>query len=71
MSCSACTLHTPNGDRIRKARHRKITHEQLHLRAGMSRDVLHKFEAGSHDPPLYALPRIARVLDVPITDLVG
>ncbi|GHA95681.1 hypothetical protein GCM10010330_57340 [Streptomyces tendae] len=60
------------GDRIRTARRaRRISQEQLHLRAGISRNVLQKIESGRHNPTYFTLLRIARVLDVPLRDLVG
>lgn len=60
------------GDRIRTARHQqRITQERLYLAAGISRDVLQRIEAGQHNPTLFTLLRIARVLDVPLRDLVG
>lgn len=59
------------GDRIREARkQQKVTQEQLYLRAGISRDVLQRIEAGQHNPTLYTLLRLARVLDTPLADLV-
>ncbi|MBX9392296.1 helix-turn-helix domain-containing protein [Streptomyces sp. TRM72054] len=59
------------GDRIRTERsRRKLTQEQLHLNAGISRDVLQRIEAGRHNPTFFTLLRIARVLDVPLADLV-
>ncbi|MFE6634636.1 helix-turn-helix domain-containing protein [Streptomyces tendae] len=59
------------GDRIRTARRaRRISQEQLHLRAGISRNVLQKIESGRQNPTLFTLLRIARVLDVPLADLV-
>ncbi|CAL9595359.1 helix-turn-helix domain-containing protein [Streptomyces sp. enrichment culture] len=59
------------GDRVRAARHdRKISQEQLHLRAGVSRDVLQKIESGRQNPTYFTLLRIARVLEVPLSDLI-
>lgn len=59
------------GERIRAERlARKITQEQLHLRAGLSRNVLQKIESGRQNPTYFTLLRIARVLDVPLADLV-
>jgi transcriptional regulator with XRE-family HTH domain len=60
------------GDRIRGERRRqRITQERLYLDAGISRDILQRIEAGQHNPTLYTLLRIARVLGVPLRDLVG
>ncbi|AQS70828.1 helix-turn-helix domain-containing protein [Streptomyces pactum] len=59
------------GERIRAERERKkITQERLHLGAGISRNVLQLIESGRHNPTLFTLLRIARVLDVPLADLV-
>ncbi|WP_435279372.1 helix-turn-helix domain-containing protein [Streptomyces sp. 1222.5] len=59
------------GDRIRTERNRLgYTQERLFLGAGISRDVLQRIEAGGHNPTLHTLLRIARVLDVPLADLV-
>jgi transcriptional regulator with XRE-family HTH domain len=59
------------GDRIRTERRRQnLTQERLHLAAGISRDVLQQIEAGRHNPTLFTLLRIARVLDVPLADLL-
>jgi XRE family aerobic/anaerobic benzoate catabolism transcriptional regulator len=59
------------GDRIRAARARQhVTQERLYLDAGISRNVLQLIEAGQHNPTFHTLLRIARVLDVPLRDLV-
>lgn len=59
------------GDRIRAERARRhLTQEDLYLGAGISRDVLQRMEAGRHNPTLFTLLRIARVLEVPLSDLV-
>ena len=59
------------GDRIREERTRlRYTQEHLYLGAGISRDVLQRIESGRHNPTLYTLLRIARVLDMPLSDLV-
>jgi transcriptional regulator with XRE-family HTH domain len=59
------------GERIRLARHRRrLTQEDLYLRAGISRDVLQRIEAGRHNPTLYTLLRISQVLEMPLADLV-
>lgn len=59
------------GERIRAERERKkITQERLFLGAGISRNVLQLIESGRHNPTLFTLLRIARVLDVPLADLV-
>ncbi|MEV7793438.1 helix-turn-helix transcriptional regulator [Streptomyces sp. NPDC087512] len=59
------------GERIRtERRRRQITQEHLHLSAGISRDVLQRIESGRHNPTYFTLLRIARVLNVPLADLV-
>ncbi|MFD4257088.1 helix-turn-helix domain-containing protein [Streptomyces sp. NPDC058534] len=59
------------GERIRTERHdRKISQERLYLGAGISRDVLQRIESGRHNPTFHTLHRIARVLDMPLSDLV-
>lgn len=59
------------GDRIRAERtRRRITQEELHLGAGISRNVLQRIESGRHNPTFHTLLRIARVLDVPLAELV-
>lgn len=60
------------GDRIRATRKlRDMTQEQLHLAAGISRWALQAIEAGRGNPRVNTLLRIARVLDVPLAELVG
>ncbi|NJP70058.1 helix-turn-helix transcriptional regulator [Streptomyces sp. C1-2] len=76
-------MHTPDddawlhersrvlGERIRLARQRQsLTQEDLYLRAGISRDVMQRIEAGRHNPTLYTLLRISQALDTPLADLV-
>ncbi|MET9149462.1 helix-turn-helix transcriptional regulator [Streptomyces sp. NPDC004042] len=59
------------GSRIRAERNRRhMSQERLHLEAGISRDVLQRIESGRHNTTLFTLLRIARVLDVPLADLV-
>jgi transcriptional regulator with XRE-family HTH domain len=59
------------GERIRAERQRRrISQEDLHLGAGISRDVLQRIESGRHNTTFHTLLRIARVLDVPLADLV-
>lgn len=60
------------GERIRAEREqRRISQEHLHLHAGISRNVLQLIESGRHNPTYFTLLRIARVLDVPLADLVS
>ncbi len=59
------------GDNIRTERiRRNLTQERLHLDAGLSRWAVQEVEAGRSNPSLVTLLRIARVLDVPLADLV-
>ncbi|NUS79135.1 MAG: helix-turn-helix transcriptional regulator [Streptomyces sp.] len=59
------------GERIRTERRRQhISQETLYLGAGISRDVLQRIESGRHNTTLFTLLRIARVLDMPLADLV-
>ncbi|MEV6124466.1 helix-turn-helix transcriptional regulator [Streptomyces sp. NPDC052077] len=59
------------GERIRTERRRqRVTQEHLYLGAGISRAVLQGIEAGRQNPTFHTLLKIARVLDVPLSDLV-
>lgn len=59
------------GDRVRAERLRQnLTQEAVYLAAGISRYTLQRVEAGA-DMKLSTLLRIARVLAVPVTTLVG
>lgn len=59
------------GARIVAARvERGITQRQLALMTGTSRSYLWKIETGAADVGLDVLIRIARALDVPVSDLI-
>ena len=59
------------GTRIRAERlHQNLTQERLYLAAGISRWSLQEIEAGRSNPTARTLLRIARVLGVPLADLV-
>lgn len=60
------------GDRLRETRlHRNLTQETLADQAEVGRSTLQMIEAGVPDAPrLSALWRIARVLDVPVHELL-
>lgn len=59
------------GARIRAERiHQNLTQERLYLAAGISRWSLQEIEAGRGNPTAATLLRIARVLGVPLADLV-
>jgi transcriptional regulator with XRE-family HTH domain len=52
-------------------RHRGMTQEALATRAGVSRAYLSRLEMGRHDPPLSRLRKLAKVLKVPVAELLG
>lgn len=59
------------GDRIRERRtHQNLTQEQLADFAAVSRDTIQRIEGGQNDAKISYLWKIARVLDVPLADLV-
>ncbi|MFD9107124.1 helix-turn-helix transcriptional regulator [Streptomyces bottropensis] len=59
------------GRRVEAERVRQnLTQEALYLAARVDRRTLQNLEAGSANPTLGTLSRIAYVLDVPISDLV-
>ncbi|MET9705384.1 helix-turn-helix transcriptional regulator [Streptomyces griseus] len=59
------------GDRIRERRMQcDLTQEGLAHEAEVSRDTVHRIERGLIDPRISYLWRIARVLGVPLSDLV-
>jgi transcriptional regulator with XRE-family HTH domain len=50
---------------------RDLTQEQLAVKAGLSRIYMAKLEQGQHDPALSTLVRLAKVLRVSVTELLG
>ncbi|HEY6972913.1 MAG TPA: helix-turn-helix transcriptional regulator [Nitrospiraceae bacterium] len=50
---------------------RDLTQDQLAVKAGLSRIYLSKLELGQHDPALSTLVRLAKVLRVSVTELLG
>jgi transcriptional regulator with XRE-family HTH domain len=48
-----------------------MTQEALATRAGVSRAYLSRLEMGRHDPPLSRLRKLAKVLKVPVAELLG
>ena len=50
---------------------RDLTQEQLAVKAGLSRIYVSKLELGQHDPALSTLVRLAKVLRVSLTELLG
>jgi len=58
------------GERIQKLREqRKMTQEMLAARSGLSRGYLARLETGRHDPAATTLAKIAKALQVPISNL--
>lgn len=53
-----------------KRRELRLTQEELHLAAGVSRWSLQDIESGEGNPKLITLMRIAWVLDLHVTDLL-
>ena len=63
---------TDIGERIRKLRGRVLTQQRLADAAGVSVDLIRKLEQGARQrASVGSLQRIARALDVDITDLLG
>lgn len=59
------------GARIQAARlHTNMTQEAVFLAVGMSRSRYQEIEGGKANPTFYTLLRIARVIGVPLADLV-
>jgi transcriptional regulator with XRE-family HTH domain len=50
---------------------RGLTQEELAVNAGLARVYLNKLESGQHDPSLSTLVRLAKVLKVSVTELLG
>ncbi len=48
-----------------------LTQEQLAVKAGLSRIYVARLEQGQHDPSLSTLVRLAKVLRVSVTELLG
>ena len=60
------------GEKIRAARkERKMTQKQLSEKSGIIETTIRKYEAGSQNPKLNNLQKIATSLDVPLYDLVS
>lgn len=58
--------------RVRDIRRQQdLTQEELFLSAGISRWALQEIEAGRGNPTLVTLLRVAWVLNVHVTDLLG
>jgi DNA-binding XRE family transcriptional regulator len=53
-----------------KRRELRLTQEELHLAAGISRWSLQDIESGEGNPKLITLMRIAWVLDMHVSDLL-
>jgi len=50
---------------------RGLSQEQLAVQAGLVRIYVTKLESGQHDPSLSTLVRLAKVLKVSLTELLG
>jgi transcriptional regulator with XRE-family HTH domain len=60
------------GKQLQRLRTRAgLTHEQLAVKAGLARVYVAKLEQGDHDPSLSTLARLANVLRVSVTELLG
>ncbi|MFG2699516.1 helix-turn-helix domain-containing protein [Streptomyces sp. NPDC048386] len=60
------------GSRLRAERLRQnLTQEAVFLAAGVDRRTLQAAEAGQGNPTFATLLKIAHVLDVPLSDLIG
>jgi transcriptional regulator with XRE-family HTH domain len=60
------------GQQLQRLRIRRgLTQEQLAVKAGLVRVYLTKLEQGEHDPTLSVLVRLAKVLRVPVRELLG
>ncbi|MFE4548265.1 helix-turn-helix transcriptional regulator [Streptomyces sp. NPDC056785] len=59
------------GERVQAARlRRSITQEALYLAAGVDRRTIQTLEAGTGNPTVATLLRVAHVLNVPVTDFI-
>jgi transcriptional regulator with XRE-family HTH domain len=50
---------------------RGLTQAALATKVGMSRAYLARLEMGRHDPPLSCLRKLAKALQVSVTELLG
>jgi transcriptional regulator with XRE-family HTH domain len=58
--------------RLKRLREKRgMTQAALATKVGMSRAYLARLEMGRHDPPLSRLRKLAKALQVPVTDLLG
>ena len=58
------------GEKIRKARkEKKLTQEKLGEKLGVSGAMIAQYETGKRNPKMETLNKIAKALDVPITEL--
>jgi transcriptional regulator with XRE-family HTH domain len=59
------------GMRLRQLRLRKgLTQAIVAKKAGITREYVNKLEAGRYDPTVGVLKRLARVVGVPLTELL-
>jgi transcriptional regulator with XRE-family HTH domain len=60
------------GKQLQRLRTRRgLTQEQLAVNVGLSRTFVMRLELGQYDPTLSTLVRLAKVLRVSVTDLLG
>jgi transcriptional regulator with XRE-family HTH domain len=60
------------GKQLQRLRTRRgLTQEQLAVTVGLSRTFVTRLELGQHDPSLSTLVRLAKVLRVSVTELLG
>jgi transcriptional regulator with XRE-family HTH domain len=64
--------HAAIGNRLQAERLRQnLTQESVFLAAGIDRRTLQAIEAGQGNPTVATLLKIAYVLGIPLTDLIG
>jgi transcriptional regulator with XRE-family HTH domain len=60
------------GRRLQKLRkERDMSRAQLAELAGISREYVRNLEAGTYDPTVGTLQKLAKALGVPVTELLG
>ena len=51
-------------------RKRNLSRQELAKKAGVSREYVRKLEAGLYDPTVGTLEKLAKALEVPLTELL-
>ena len=60
------------GEKIKNARkERKMTQKQLAEKSGLIETTIRKYEAGTQNPKLHNLQKIATALDMPLSELIS